>query len=864
MSISSNAFNQGKAKTKRTHSEEKYPDGWLFGNSEEKHFSAGDGTKVIPAKNLPGEVLSSGKAGMRKKPANRGANTKGKNKGPYKKAGPGQRWSQGSGKNVKAVATALVHEEQRIAGLHDAVTDRQQELEDTIADIEQMVFNDNNNNGNGGNTPHNDGSGGGVNRSNNVIPQSSSVDAADAKVSTLVENNLTFEMLVTSHFIAFEYTDKSLKSASGNILRWRQLSKDTRSIPELASVIHDIYASRANRLPWWKRWTGNWNDWFQGVTPTVVQVGLATAAVAIGGMGLLAAMGTKKPLVATLVTGAAVYTAYNAMTKDLVVTKTTNEPDLLTYCTGTKLDPSVHQIDKGSKLKISDSAKLNARCNASFVKIGFTFARESIWVPRNCIHNELNALVTRQMQQHIPFTTAGKVALHRGLNMVSNTLAPVNISVPQAEWKQKFLEKYPAKRRDAINRELDNTLLISPEVKGFPKIEVMVGKPVKDRKVRFISGFSDGYLAETGPEYYFWQKEMCATYWKDAVIREQQQFVYTGGLLANEVGDWFSKRAALGRVFLLLDFSKFDSRNKEEILKALTEFYKKHLSQPLMNYLHKSFNKKGKTSHGIIFAVIATVASGRIDTSFGNTIIVMMLVVAILFLLDPNYLDDFDMSALGDDNNTSLPSFHHTIEDIKRVSLELGHQADGMIVYPDEYYKLEFCSQRLWEYQPSEMVCGFKIGRLLAKTFVTHRAVPDDKMVAHISGVMTGLKNYSWLPVFRAVYKRWFEVHPGPGQKYYTEDESHKMQLRQELVVDDATIRDQFIKVYGFEPESLEADIMKLNFNIGDCYSHPLMDRIMEIDGVSYQYSLADYLNLRHERAACRDTDHRMTVLRTE
>ena len=64
--------------------------------------------------------------------------------------------------------------------------------------------------------------------------------------------------------------------------------------------------------------------------------------------------------------------------------------------------------------------------------------------------------------------------------------------------------------------------------------------------------------------------------------------------------------------------------------------------------------------------------------------------------------------------------------------------------------------------------------------------------------------------------------------------------MKTTLEIDPPTVEDFFFQVYGFYPEPLERWIETLEFGIGDCYQHPLMDIIMQIDGVAYEETLQD------------------------
>lgn len=744
------------------------------------------------------------------------------------------------------VAVAVKHMQEQAAADKDVIDDLMDEIQDlrNCEMKEQPASNPplnppvSHHEGDKPNGPNDDGSNGTNDPPSGTPPQTNNGGTWDNDGGGLTaqaskeESEDPYIVYVRSHYAAFGYNDKTHMSARSSIMKWRHVSKTRKSFDECLDIVDNQYLGRKDMFPWLSKIQSSLQSWWYDKA-TWLQV---SAIVAATGVTTIMAFRDKRVRAVTAVASVGVLgMLYHNKKSSMRVTKNTV---VKSYCT--QMDTNAtHTIDQGAKLSVPDVSR--QKCVGKTLPVGFTFGMPYLWVPSHCIHNELNALVTRQLQARLPMTDEGLHALDIGLAIINKHLAPVVNPHSKAEQKAAFLAKCPPARRMQIMRAMVNDIVVDTRVAGFPKIEVMTGKPCWKRKVRFISGFSDGYLGETGPEYYMWQKCMIKHYWSDPIQRQFMKLVYTGGMKADEIGDWFGSRIALARIFVLLDFGKFDSRNKKELIQRLMDFYEKHLSPELMQWLYDTFNKTGKTSLGIQFSVEATVASGRIDTSFGNTLLVFMLVLAMFAMMSHRYLKDMDISALGDDNNSSLTYFYHDMNDIKRVSGYLGHEADGMIIRPGQYHLIEYCSQRLWQVSPGQYVLGPKIGRLLTKTFVCHKHVPADKLVDHISGVIQGFKNYRWLPLFRSVYAKWMLLHPKPGKKYYDDNNPHKMQLTTELTVDPECIRQQFIFVYGFDPTQLEEELLALPYDMGDSYEHPLINSMLETDGVSYTYEPEDY-----------------------
>lgn len=658
---------------------------------------------------------------------------------------------------------------------------------------------------------------------------------------------LTFRDWARAFFAAHGYSEKTHAAARGQMMKWRQIGQFTDDIDAMIAIVDDEYLKCNTTLTFWQRLRA----WFNGFIERIVWskgFWMGIGCVASGFIGFAAYHRKKLKQAGLILSFGGIIVKGVMMMSAKNPIQTTRRKCYMDFCTGTD-ETNAPNVDNGAGYRLPDG--MNTKCASRTFPIGFSFGYDYIWTPRNCVHNELNALVTRQLQPRIPVTTAGKQALIAARITLERFLVKVSINEPRMHWMPLFLQKYPLARRAQIIKAMVNGIVPSPMVKGFPKIEVMTGKKITSRKVRFISGFDDGYLAETGPEYYLWQKAMIKALWSTAADQTTSKYVYTGGMTADQIGNWFQYYKDMGWTFVLSDASKFDSRNKEEVLTELYKVYEKHLSKELYYWLFTTFNKRGKTQQNIHFNVIATVASGRIDTSMGNTLIVFMLLTAIMLLLDPGYLTNAHFSALGDDNNTALPHFRHNIDDVTRASKELGHEFTGAVVTPHEYHKLEYCSQWVWQVDHNTSVLGPKIGRLLAKTFVCHKSVPDDQLVAHTMGVLQGFKNYRWLPVFRTVYERFSQVHPIQGQRYYNDGNPYKIELKTEIDVDEYIVRQHFYDIYGFFPEELEQHIACLDFQMGDCYSHPLIDKMLEIDGVSYEYEIEDYVDWLSRYKGC-------------
>lgn len=733
----------------------------------------------------------------------------------------------------RAVATQLADMAEMVEAKFDALREREVEMEEKKADMPPDSPNpppsDNNGGSNGGDSPGGDPD----NMLVAVVPDYQPLKALPLACTQTLPQDLL--QLIRGHFAAFGYTQKSLMSARSNALRWWSMcGKPAGGIDLVIDMIDREHYRRAYVLGFVrtlmdKFWDFiydlqfNWKAYAVGLTVSAAAIWkVGTGNLKLAGMGVAVGISIKILL-----------------TKRHSTARQYKKLTLKDFCTGTNMN-ELPEIDKGAVVLCDE--RIQKPCTTTEFPIGFTFGREYLWIPRNCWHNELNAVVTRQLQPRVPFSEEGQKALDASLRDVIRFYGKINIPENRCDWMTIFLSKYPTKRRNQIAMAMQGMLFVDYRIDGFGKIEVSVGKPVAKRKVRLVSSFHDGYLSETGPEYYLWFKAVVRTLWGDET-RYDMVYLYTGGLTADQVGEWFSRRIFEGDQFLLSDFSKFDSRIKPELAKALYTIYKNNLSDELYQHLEATFHKTGRTKKGIQFSVEATVGSGRIDTTGGNTTIVFMVVGAqVRYATPPN--TPYKISALGDDSNTAIPgNVVVDVEKFKEMGYHLGHETEVVHIQPHEYHLLEFCSQRVWQVNSYDWVLGPKPGRLLAKTFVCHRKVPECYLLEHVAGIIQGLKYYRWIPLFRAVYHTFLQRHPKVvGKLFYGEDNPHKIHLRKEIDVDVRYVEDQFYAIYGFHAQELEDWIYTLPFEMGDCYEHPLMHRVLEIDGVAYDFNDRDYM----------------------
>lgn len=468
-----------------------------------------------------------------------------------------------------------------------------------------------------------------------------------------------------------------------------------------------------------------------------------------------------------------------------------------------------------------------AKCHEHSYLVGYTITPEYIWCSRSCVHNDLKALCTRQLLEPVSSVYTRSVTWRHNFESFKRLFpTPVfNFSPEESDLLQEFLVRYPEARRRMVYMAIEGLEgkygSVSAKTKAFPKVEWLVDNVKKDS--RCISGKTDEYLGLTGPTYYKFQKQLVRDHWNsvDSCLREK--FIYPGALTSDQIGRIVTHYETLGWHFYEGDFSRYDGHTEEEALSAEFEWYP--FPKSYSEYLRMQLKTTGVTRNGIRFGHAGKRASGVINTTLGNTICGMMLFAGYFARWG---IVDYVVIQLGDDNIVMTKELIK-LDALIAHSTDSGHKLE--IKHVEDVDFLEFCSQRFWDVGEFR-VLGPKPGRVLSKTFIsTDPMMRADQLNDYVLQIAKGFQYYQFVPVLGYFCEQIMaKVHP--YKKYKNKFHSYEpIMLREEMVVDQVLIAQQFLKIYGFSPESLHEELDSFNFQPGVALESSLLYRLAAIDG---------------------------------
>lgn len=638
-----------------------------------------------------------------------------------------------------------------------------------------------------------------------------------------------------AHFATLGHSEKTLQAALAKTVLWmdrEQIKLTDSNVISAHNVIWSVYESRYAVGGWFARIKLAIYDYLIAVTSTgrfwagIGALGIATVAAAGWFFGF------KTLTTAVVATGVCAWRVLKWLRdRDFVVE---DRPYLEDYCTGTtEHSECVKNISETATL----TAPTQYRCEECKFAVGFTICPDDIWLPRLCTHNEINALSCRQLLPPLSDPKTRAFLWAKGQRKLTEMLPPVNLAVELSgeEKFELFLEKYPTARREQLRQayqKVNGTYHIREcRTKAFVKREWLTGKIVEKRNPRLISGKTDEYLAETAPEYYHFMKSMCSTYWPDVTTALQSRFVYTGGWTGDMIGLLFTHFVELGWAVFEYDYSRYDGHNEEEAIGEECEYYLPVLDADTRLALQLQLETKGTTSSGVKFSCRGKVASGVINTSFGNTLRGFMIVSSYV----DRYkipVDSFTVMQLGDDNIIFAKS--PELWNAKRFEqhcLEMGHKAEGCL-RPDPDFA-EYCSMRFWN-TGDQYVLGPKPGRILAKTFVCHDpSLTTADMESYCVQIAQGFSNYRWVPVLGSVIEQLVKrnVQTSKAATKALKSNPYRITLKEAIEVDWASVYTQFNKIYGVDPRHLEEYFTAHKIEMGKAILHPTLRHIAEVDG---------------------------------
>lgn len=469
------------------------------------------------------------------------------------------------------------------------------------------------------------------------------------------------------------------------------------------------------------------------------------------------------------------------------------------------------------------------KCEPTQFRVGITLSPCNVWIPRLCLHNMWRALTKRQLLAPLSSANQRRIKWQYCYEALQEIFPCPDYSSRSFEeaWNLWF-EHLDGKRKkifSTIKKEIeDNGAVVTARTKAFPKREVLTYKKVEKRDPRCISGKTPDYLAETAPHYYCMVKDLIKEYWADVTTSVQtalkHHVVYTSGMTPDEIGALVTVFEQKGWYAYEGDFSRYDAHNEIEALEAEFEWY--NIEDRTLSLLKQQLRTRGSAA-GITFAHVGKVASGVINTSFGNTLRGFMVFAG---FMKHKGIKDWVVIQLGDDN-VLLTGTEIAVDELVEWCLKLGHKLE-MVARPDYDY-LEYCSGRFWDVGGTR-VLGPKVGRACDKTYVSADPLLKAEQVAsYMQQVAIGQKHYFWVPIFGYMSRKIANIKI--RKRARVEENPYKWNLRHQIDVDPVTVSAQFYKIYGFDASLMEDALYHWIPQPGTCLDHPLLRRCLEVDG---------------------------------
>jgi len=392
-------------------------------------------------------------------------------------------------------------------------------------------------------------------------------------------------------------------------------------------------------------------------------------------------------------------------------------------------------------------------------------------IARNCIHNEAKAICTRQLSTPIPVADPNIAILWEdAFNTLWEWSKPVVETKKYENDFYKWVSRYPEERRkmimDAEVRLRERQAEVDPTTKAFVKREFITGKTLENFKPRLISGKTDEFLVQTGPEFYALDKATNAL-----LFGPNSDIFITAGATREQIGAYFSERITEGAVIIEDDFKTFDGSQEKECISNYHKYLKKIMpgNEDVTELLARSTKTRGRGFHGHSYSREGSFDSGQIDTTKGNS---LKNAAATLWVFKRLGIK-IKIMLIGDDSIVfAYPTANQVINAVAIADLfdRLGLHATPII--RAEPWDAEYCNQLFWEISPGVYLPGAKPGRMLSKIFhTTKKFNTDDERRMHLRGLVLGEQANWHIPLLGQVFQ-WIldSIGDGPYKLRYRGD----------------------------------------------------------------------------------------------
>jgi hypothetical protein len=486
------------------------------------------------------------------------------------------------------------------------------------------------------------------------------------------------------------------------------------------------------------------------------------------------------------------------------------------------------ELKKGAT--ISSTEREDGTEKPQFYPVCTTFSNYIPVVPSASLNNECVSLVNRALMT----TPSVDEQLWRDVLELARTEdEKIALQIPDLEkdfesWNSKFpqskqklhriawesLKTEPLNKRDFIRKMFVKRELT---LKGGPEPE--------DFDPRSIQGNTDRLNVSLGPHTH-----KVASNLKE-VWHVNNEICYTGGLTAEEIGEWRKQFGDEDVTIIELDESRYDAHQGEHayllsegmyVAAGIKEHGDAYYALTSMKEIH------GWSSHGINYNVDYTMTSGAPVTSTSNS---RLNGIKSKFALNRCGVKDFKMLVHGDDSLIVIrgrfsPDWIRTFKSaFLGIQRSLGFSTKMKI--SENWCDVEYCSSLFWPVEGG-FVLGPKIGKRLPKIGFSLTKLSEGE----VKGMLLGLAvEASHIPILRVYVRHQLKLLKRVEKKEFFDrraiykslaTEKHKMS-------EDTTFF--FMERYGFDYKELE-EMMEacLTDNLTDCVNFHGMSLFTAID----------------------------------
>jgi hypothetical protein len=351
-------------------------------------------------------------------------------------------------------------------------------------------------------------------------------------------------------------------------------------------------------------------------------------------------------------------------------------------------------------------------------------------------------------------------------------------------------------------------MAIKAFVKREKRVSKICGKAVKESFApRLIQGRSVSVKVATGPFTWAFGKALAKLYNFDG------NYLYTGGLSAEEVGAFYDKinymNANNDWKWFAIDCKRWDRSVGPTQLRMLKREYARCGAprECLLALSDRHGERFGVTQNGIRFKRTGQVASGDGDTSAGNSRIHLVMLEA---------CSDVRAAMVSGDDALVYTNNIDGVCDFYRCG------GFTPIVNTNE---VDFCSALFYPTMDGS-VLGPKIGRVLGKTFHSMYKSPNGDYMPWLRGVCLSMQvSCSYIPILRVLVRRLLEI-AGEGKVKHKQSYQYKSLAKYSHEVSEETWSFLYERYGLYETDILDIEAELEKVELGRTYSPVLLDII--------------------------------------